>query len=79
MDIATLWYCCWSWGDRWQYFYCCSRAGASTSGFVSRQALQLFFWGNACLLSVAFPLSDVLKLGRHGGRLKRGEIKFGAC
>ena len=59
-------------------FIAAADAGASTSGFVSPASFAIVFGGMLASISVAFPLSDVLKLGAAmGAVLKGGEVKLG--
>ena len=59
-------------------FLAAAEAGASTGGFVSGPSFAIVFGGMLASVSVAFPLSDVLKLGAAmGAVLKGGEIKLG--
>ena len=60
-------------------FLAAAEAGASTAGFVSPASFAIVFGGMLASVSVAFPLSDVLKLGAAmGAVLKGGEIKLGS-
>jgi len=59
-------------------FLAAAEAGASTAGFVSGPSFAIVFGGMLASVSIAFPLSDVLKLGAAmGAVLKGGEIKLG--
>lgn len=55
-------------------------AGASMAGFLSMSSFAIVFGGMVASVSVAFPLSEVMKLGSamaavfKGGRIKLGEI-----
>jgi len=44
-------------------FLAAAEAGASTAGFVSGPSFAIVFGGMIASVSIAFPLSDVLKLG----------------
>jgi chemotaxis protein MotA len=59
-------------------FLAAAEAGASTAGFVSGPSFAIVFGGMIASVSIAFPLSDVLKLGAAmGAVLKGGEVKLG--
>jgi len=57
-----------------------SAANASMAGFISPSSFAIVFGGMVASVSVAFPLSDVMKLGAamgavfKGGKLKLGDV-----
>ena len=59
-------------------FLAASAASASMSGFISPSSFAIVFGGMIASVSVAFPLSDVLKLGSAiGAVFKGGKLKLG--
>jgi chemotaxis protein MotA len=60
-------------------FLAASAANAGMGGFISPSSFAIVFGGMIASVSVAFPLSDVLKLGSAiGAVFKGGEVKLGA-
>jgi len=60
-------------------FLAASAANAGMGGFISPASFAIVFGGMIASVSVAFPLSDVLKLGTAIGAVFKGErIKLGA-
>jgi chemotaxis protein MotA len=60
-------------------FLAASAANAGVGGFISPSSFAIVFGGMIASVSVAFPLSDVLKLGSAiGAVFKGGEVKLGA-
>ncbi|MDP7554952.1 MAG: MotA/TolQ/ExbB proton channel family protein [Nitrospinota bacterium] len=60
-------------------FLAASAANASMGGFISPSSFAIVFGGMIASVSVAFPLSDVLKLGAAiGAVFKGGQLKLGA-
>ena len=60
-------------------FLAASAANAGMGGFISPSSFAIVFGGMIASVSVAFPLSDVLKLGSAiGAVFKGGEGKLGA-
>ena len=60
-------------------FLAASAANAGMGGFISPASFAIVFGGMIASVSVAFPLSDVLKLGSAiGAVFKGGEVKLGA-
>ena len=61
-------------------FLAASAANAGMGGFVSPSSFAIVFGGMVASVSVAFPLSDVMKLGAamaavfKGGKLKLGMV-----
>ncbi|MBT3216757.1 MAG: motility protein A [Candidatus Marinimicrobia bacterium] len=61
-------------------FMAASAANASMAGFISPSSFAIVFGGMVASVSVAFPLSDVMKLGAamgavfKGGKLKLGDV-----
>ena len=59
-------------------FLAASAANASMAGFISLSSFAIVFGGMVASVSVAFPLSDVMKLGSAiGAVFKGGTIKLG--
>ena len=59
-------------------FIAASAVGAGVSGFVSPASFAIVFGGMVASVSVAFPLSEVLKLGAAMGAVfKGGAVKLG--
>ena len=61
-------------------FMAAAAANASMAGFISPSSFAIVFGGMVASVSVAFPLSDVMKLGAamgavfKGGKLKLGDV-----
>jgi len=59
-------------------FLAASEANASMGGFISPSSFGIVFGGMIASISVAFPLSDVMKLGAAiGAVLKGDQVKLG--
>jgi len=59
-------------------FLAASAANAGMGGFISPSSFAIVFGGMMASISVAFPLSDVLKLGTAiGAVFKGGKLKLG--